>query len=97
MATNIRMPKLRGLGPKSGSRSSGHKKLLIIESCAKTEKLKELMMRVEMEYVGGHQYPCVSLRAPISSENSRTNNLLKIVSCAESENLQELMLQVQME
>ena len=43
------MPKKHRLGPQNGSRSSGPEKLLKIISCVETEKLKELMVGVQME------------------------------------------------
>ena len=43
------MLKKRRLGPQNGFESSGPKKLLKIVSCAKTEKLNELMVGVQME------------------------------------------------
>ena len=43
------MPKKHRLGPQNSSGSSGPEKLLKIVSYAKTEKLKELMLRVQME------------------------------------------------
>ena len=41
--------KKRPLGPQNGSRSLGPEKLLKIVSCVETEKLKEPMVRVQME------------------------------------------------
>ena len=55
------------------------------------------MMGVQMEEVGGHQYPPGSLSPQNGSESGGPKNLLKIVSCAECEKLQELMVLVQME
>ena len=37
------------LSPQNGSGSAGPKNLLKIVSCAEVEKLKELMLRVQME------------------------------------------------
>jgi hypothetical protein len=54
------MPKTRRLGPQNGSRSSGPEKLLKMVNCAtinETKKLKETMVWVQVEKVGGHQYP----------------------------------------
>ena len=42
-------PKKRHLWPQNGSISSGPEKLLKIVSCAETEKMKELMVGVQME------------------------------------------------
>ena len=42
-------PKKHRLGPQNGFRSLGHEKLLKIVSCAEIEKLKELMVWVQME------------------------------------------------
>ena len=55
------------------------------------------MVGVQMEYMGGHQYPPRSLRPQNGSRSGGPENLLKIVSCAECEKLQELMVLVQME
>ena len=71
--------------------------MLKIVRCAATYKLKELMVRVQMESVGGHQYPPRSLSPQNGSGSARLENLLKIVSCAEIETLKEPMLGVQME
>jgi len=63
-----RFPKKRHLGPQNGSRSLGLKKLLKIVNCAtikETEKLKEAMVGVQMELMGGHQYPPRSFRQPL--------------------------------
>jgi hypothetical protein len=52
--------KKRCLGPQNASRSLGPEKLLKIVNCAtikETEKRKETMVWVQVEYVGGHQYP----------------------------------------
>ena len=65
-----RFPKNRHLGLQNGSRSSGPEKLLKIVSCAENEKLKELMVGVQMEYVGGHQYPRGPLGHPKGSRSS---------------------------
>ena len=43
------MPKKRRLGPQNGSGSSGPEKLLKIVSCIEIEKMKELMVWVQME------------------------------------------------
>jgi len=46
--------------PQNGSKSSGPEKLPKIVNCAtnkETEKLKETMVGVQVELVGGHQYP----------------------------------------
>jgi hypothetical protein len=54
------MPKKRCLGPQNDSGILGPEKLLKIVNCAtinETEKLKETMVWVQVEYVGGHQYP----------------------------------------
>ena len=55
------------------------------------------MVGVQMDSVGGHQYPLGLLSPKNDSGSAGPKNLLKIVSCAESENLQELMVRVQME
>ena len=47
-------------GPQNGSRSLRPEKLLKIVNCAaikETKKLKETMAGVQVELVGGHQYP----------------------------------------
>ena len=57
-------PKKRGLGPQNGFGSSGPKKLLKIVNCAiikETEKLKETIVVVQVEQVGGHKHPPGSL------------------------------------
>ena len=57
-------PKKCRLGPQNSAGSSGPKKLPKIVNCAtikETEKLKETMVGVQVEYVGGHQYPPGSL------------------------------------
>ena len=72
------------------------RKILKIVSCAKNEKVKE-MMAFQIEYVGGYQYPPGSLRPKNGFESSGPKNLLKIVSCDESERLKELMVRIQME
>ena len=41
--------KKRRLGAQNGSRSLGHEKLLKIVNCAKTEKMKEVMVGVQVE------------------------------------------------
>ena len=41
--------KKRRLGPQNGFESAGPEKLLKIISCVETEKLKELMVRVQIE------------------------------------------------
>ena len=54
------MPKKRRLGPQNGSGSLGPKKQPKIVNCAtikETRKLKETMVGVQVEQVGGHQYP----------------------------------------
>ena len=54
------LQKKHHLGPQNGSRSSRPKKLPKIVNCAtikETEKLKETMVGVQVEKVGGHQYP----------------------------------------
>ena len=55
------------------------------------------MVGVQMDLMGGHQYPPRSLRSQNSPGSVRCENLVKIVSRAEYEKLQELMVQVQME
>ena len=55
------------------------------------------MVGVQMDSVGGHQYPPRSLSPQNGSGSAGPENLLKIVSCAEAEKLKELMLRVQME
>lgn len=58
--TGSRLPKKCHLGPQNGSRSLGLEKLLKILNCTtiqETEKLKETMVAVQVELVGGHQYP----------------------------------------
>ena len=92
-----RFPKKRRLGPQNGSGSSGPEKLLKIVSRAETYKLKELMVGVQMDSVGGHQYPPRSLSPQNGSGCVGPEDLLKIVSCDEAEKLKELMLRVQME
>ena len=54
------MPKKRRLGPQNGYGSLGPEKLPKIVNCAtikESEKLKETMVGVQEEQVGGHQYP----------------------------------------
>ena len=54
------MPKKCRLGPQNGFRSLGPEKIPKIVNCAtikETGKLKEAMVGVQVEYVGGHQYP----------------------------------------
>ena len=55
------------------------------------------MVGVQMDLVGGHQYPPRSLSPQNGSGSARLENLLKIVSCVEAEKLKELMVRVQME
>ena len=55
------------------------------------------MVGVQMDSVGGHQYPPRSLSPKNGSRSARPESLLKIVSCAKAEKLKELMLWVQME
>ena len=55
------------------------------------------MVGVQMESVGGHQYPPRSLSPQNGSRCTGLENLQKILSCAEVEKLKELMLRVQME
>ena len=55
------------------------------------------MVGVQMDSMGGHQYPSGSLSTQNGSESGGPKNLLKIVSCVEYEKLQELMVQVQIE
>ena len=55
------------------------------------------MVGVQMESVGGHQYPHRSSSPQNGSWNAGPENLLKILSCVEAEKLKELMLRVQME
>ena len=55
------------------------------------------MVGVQMDSVGGHQYPLGLLMPQNGSGCTGPENLLKIVSCAECEKLQELMVRVQME
>ena len=55
------------------------------------------MVGVEMDLVGGHQYPPGSLSPQNGFESAVPKNLLKIVSCVKVEKLKELMLRVQME
>ena len=48
------------LGPQKGFVNLGPKKLLKIVNCVtikETKKLKEEMVGVQVELVGGHQYP----------------------------------------
>lgn len=57
-------PKKCRLGPQNGSGSLGPEKLLIIVNCAtikETEKLKEIMVGVQVDLASGHQYPPGSL------------------------------------
>jgi hypothetical protein len=42
-------PKKRHLRPQNSSRSSGPEKLLKIVNCAETEKIKEVMVGVQVE------------------------------------------------
>ena len=52
-------PKKRSLGPQNDSGSSRLEKLPKIVNCAtnkEIEKLKETMVGVQVELVGGHQY-----------------------------------------
>ena len=55
------------------------------------------MVGVQMDSVGGHQYPPGSLSPQNGSRSAKPENLLKIVCCAEAEKLKELMLRVKME
>ena len=55
------------------------------------------MVGVEMDSVGGHKYPPVSLSPQNGYGCVGLENLLKIVSCVEAEKMKELMLRVQME
>ena len=55
------------------------------------------MVGVQMDSMGGHQYPPGLLMPQNGSGCARPENLLKIVSCDEAEKLKELMLRVQME
>ena len=71
--------------------------MLKIVSRAENYKLKELMVGVQMDLVGGHQYPPGALGPQNSSDSVGPENLLKIVSRVESEKLQELMVLVQLE
>ena len=71
--------------------------MLKIVSCVETYKRKELMVGVQMESVGGHQYPPRSLSPQNDSGSAGLENLLKITSCVEAEKMKELMLCVQME
>ena len=53
-------PKKRRLGPQNSSGNSRPEKLLKIVNCVtikETEKLKETMVGVQVDLVGGHQYP----------------------------------------
>jgi len=62
-----RFPKKCRLGPQNGSRSLGPEKLLKIVNCAiikETEKLKEALVGIQVELVGGHQYPPGSFLPP---------------------------------
>jgi len=55
-----RFPKKHRLGPQNSFGSLGPKKLLKIVKCAtikETEKLKEAMVGVQVEFMGGYQYP----------------------------------------
>ena len=45
------------------------------------------MVGVQMDLVGGHQYPPRSLSPQNSSGSAGPENQLKIVSCAEAEKL----------
>jgi hypothetical protein len=54
-------PKKKRLRPQNGPRSSEPEKLLKIVNHVETKKLKEAMVGVQVEYVGGHQYPPRSL------------------------------------
>ena len=50
-------PKKRRLGPQNGSGSSGTEKRLKIVNCAtikEAEKMKEIMVGVHVDFVGGH-------------------------------------------
>ena len=55
------------------------------------------MVGVQMDSVGGYQYPPGSLSPQNGFRSAGLENLLKIVSCAEAKKLKELMLRVQME
>ena len=55
------------------------------------------MMGVQMELVGGHQYPLRSLSPQNGFGSVGPENRLKIVSRVEVEKLKESMLRVQME
>ena len=50
------------------------------------------MVGVQMDLVGGHQYPPGSLSPQNGFESAGPENLLKIVSCAKVEKLTELLL-----
>jgi hypothetical protein len=55
------------LGPQNGYGSSGLEKLLKIVNCAtikETEKLKETMVWVQVEWADGHQFPPRSFLPP---------------------------------
>jgi len=55
-----RFPKKRCLGLQNSSGSLGPKKLLKVVNYViikETKKLKEVMVGVQVELVGGHQYP----------------------------------------
>ena len=54
-------------------------------------------MGVQMDSLGGHQYPPRTLSPQNGFGSAGPENLLKIVSCAEAEKLKELMMWVQME
>ena len=55
------------------------------------------MVGVQMDSMGGHQYPPRLLMPQNGSGCAGPENLLQIISCAEVGKLKELMLQVQME
>ena len=61
------MPKKRCLGAQNGSKSLGPKNCQKIVNCAtikETGKMKETMVGVKVEKVGGHQYPPGSFLPP---------------------------------
>ena len=55
------------------------------------------MVGIQMDSMGGHQYPLGSLSPQNYFGSAGPENLLKIVSCVEAKKLKEWMLRVQME
>jgi len=60
-------PKNHRLGPQNGFGSSRPEKQLKIVNCAtikETEKMKEIMVGVQVDLASGHQYPLGSFLPP---------------------------------